>query len=77
MGLFHGRKLCCQMNDIPYTNIGQDHFGKQESKKLEGRGEISGQSSNSNSTNRYFMTAPILSQIYSGMLRTGRESNSN
>ena len=26
--------FCCQMNDIPHTDIGQDHFGKQESKKL-------------------------------------------
>ena len=30
-----------------------------------------------NSTNRYFMTAPILSKIYSEMLRSGVGSNSN
>ena len=31
------------------------------------RGGVSGQSSNSNSTNRYSMTAPILAQIYAEM----------
>ena len=31
---FMEENFCCQMNDIPHTDIGQDHFGKQESKKL-------------------------------------------
>ena len=42
-----------------------------------GRGGLSGQSSNSNSTNRYFTTAPILLKIYLKILRAGEESNSN
>ena len=47
------------------------------------RGGVSGQSSNSNSTNRYFMTAPILAQIYAemkmkkedGLSETGRRNH--
>ena len=69
--------FCCQKNDIPHTAIGRDHCEKQENKKLKGRGGVSGQSSNSISTDRYFMTALILSQIYSGMLRARGESNSD
>lgn len=68
--------FCCQKNDIPHTAIGRDH-SKQENKKLKGRGGVSGQSSNSISTDHYFMTALILSQIYSGMLRARGESNSH
>ena len=32
---------------------------------------MSGQSSNSNSTNRYFLTAPVLSQIFTQMMNDG------
>ena len=74
---FLERNFCCQKNDIPHTAIGRDHCEKQENKKLKGRGGVSGQSSNSISTDRYFMTARILSQIYSGMLRARGESNSD
>ena len=69
--------FCCQKNNIPYTAIGRDHAGEQENKILKGRGGVSGQSSNSNSANRYFMTAPILSQIHSEMLRAGGATGSS
>ena len=62
-------------NEIPFTAIGRDHCVEQENKVLKGRGGVSGQSSNSNSTNRYFMTAPILSQIYSDMQKQGGGSD--
>ena len=55
----------------------RDHCREQENKILKGQGGVSCQLSNSNTTNSYFMTALILSQIYSEMLRDGRESNSN
>ena len=69
---FKDRNFCCQNNDIPFTALGRDHCGEQENKVLKGRGGVAGQSSNSNSTNWYFMTAPILAQIFSDMER-GRE----
>ena len=61
---FRKGNFCCQTNSIPFTAIGRDHCGEQENKILKGRGGVSGQSSNSNRRNRYFMTAPILAQIY-------------
>ena len=64
----------CQKSNIPFTAIGRDHCGEQENKVLKGRGGVSGQSSNTNSTNRYFMIALVLSQIYSEMLKAGGES---
>ena len=73
---FKDGNFCCQKNDIPFTAIGRDHCGEQENKVLKGRGGVAGQSSNSNSTNRYFMTAPVLAQIYSDMERAGGEANS-
>ena len=66
--------FCCQKSNIPFTDIGRDHCGEQEHKILKGRGGVSGQSSNTNSTNRYFMIALVLSQIYSEMLKAGGES---
>ena len=69
--------FCCQKNNIPYTAIGRDHCGEQQNKVLKGRGGVSGQSSNSNSTIRYFMTAPVLSQIYSEMVNAGGYDNGN
>lgn len=66
--------FCCQKNEIPFTAIGRDHCGEQQNKVLKGRGGIAGLSSNLNSTNQYFMTAPILAQIYSDMQRKGGES---
>ena len=69
--------FCCQKNNIPFTAIGRDHCGEQENKVLKGRGGVSGQSSNSNSTNRYFMTTPILAQIYSDMKKEGGMSESD
>ena len=69
--------FCCQNNEIPFTAIGRDHCVEQENKVLKGRGGVSGQSSNSNSTNRYFMTAPILSQIYSDMQKQGGGSDAS
>ena len=75
--LFYGRSFCCQKNDIPFTAIGRDHCGEQENKVLKGRGGVPGQSSNSNRTNRYFMTSPILSQMYSEMLKAGGASDPN
>ena len=68
---FMDGNFCCQKNDVPFTAIGRDHCGEQENKVLKGRGGVSGQSSNSNSTNRYFMTAPILAQIYADMKKEG------
>ena len=73
---FMDGNFCCQKNDIPFTAIGRDHCGEQENKVLKGRGGVAGQSSNSNSTNRYFMTAPILAQIFSDMKREGGRSGS-
>ena len=74
---FKEGNFCCQKNKIPFTAIGRDHCGEQENKVLKGRGGVSGQSSNSNSTNRYFMTAPVLAQIYSDMEKQGGASNVN
>ena len=68
--------FCCQKNDIPFTAIGRDHCGEQENKVLKGRGGVSGQSTNPNSTNRYFMTAPVLAQIYADMEKQGGASHS-
>ena len=69
--------FCCQKNKIPYTAIGRDHCGQQENQVLKGRGGVSGQSINSNSTMRYFMTAPVLSQIYSKMMNAGGNADEN
>ena len=44
---------------------------------LTGRGGVAGQSSDSNSTNRYFMTVPVLAQIYSDMKKEGGGSEAN
>ena len=74
---FSEGNFCCQKNDIPYTAIGRDHCGEQENKVLKGRGGVSGQSSNSNSTLRYFMTAPVLSQLYREMMKAGGHSDGN
>lgn len=68
---FEEGNFCCLKNKIPYTAIGRDHCGEQENKVLKGRGGVSGQSSNSNSTNRYFLTAPVLSQIFAEMMNNG------
>ena len=74
---FKEGNFCCQKNEIPFTAIGRDHCGEQENKVLKGRGGVSGQSSNSNSTNRYFMTAPVLAQIYSDMQKQGGASDAS
>ena len=77
MGLYLERNFFCQKNDIPYTAIGRDNCGEQKNKILKGQRGLSGQSTNSNSTNCYFMNAHVLSQNYSEMLRAGGESNFN
>ena len=46
-------------------------------KTTEGSKIEQGVSGQSRCTNRYFVTAPILSQIYSKMLRPGGKLNSN
>ena len=74
---FREGNFCCQKNSIPFTAIGRDHCGEQENKILKGRGGVSGQSSNSNRRNRYFMTAPILAQIYKYMQKQGGSSSVN
>ena len=38
---------------------------------LKGRGGVSGQSGYANSSNRYFLTTPVLSQILSEMFSIG------
>ena len=63
--------FCCQKSNIPYTSIGRDHCGEQQNKVMKGRGGVSRQSSNANSSNRYFLTTPILSQIFSEMFSIG------
>ena len=68
--------FCCQKNAIPFTAIGRDHCGEQENKVLKGRGGVSGQLTNPNNTNRYFMTAPVLAQIYADMEKQGGTSDS-
>ena len=74
---FEDGSFCCIKNKIPITAIGRDHCGEQENKVLKGRGEVSGQSSNSDSSNQYFLTAPVLSQIYTEMMNNGGHGSHN
>ena len=72
---FKDGNYCCLKKKIPFTAIGRVHCGMQENKVLKGRGGLSGHSSNS--TNRYFLTAPVLSQIYTEMMNNGGHGSHN
>ena len=74
---FMDGNFCCLKNEFLFTAIGRVHCGEQENKVLKRRGGVAGQSSNSKSTNRYLLTAPVLAQTYSDMKKEGGGSEAN
>lgn len=57
-------------SQIPFTAIGPDHAGEQENKVLKVQGGLRGIANNENARNRFFLVAPVLSQINRNLSET-------
>ena len=70
---FYEGEFSVQKTPIPFTALGMDHTGEQVNKIIKIEDGLTGVSRNENTRARYFITAPLISQIASNFRKTTTE----